>query len=336
MAKFKFFVVVFILCALPFTALADGLRMALDNPYPAPEIEGIYSWINSPPLKMANLRGKVVLVDFWAYSCINCLRTLPILAGWDTKYRDKGLVIIGMHAPEFPFEKKEENVKRAAKRYGVNYPIAMDSDLVTWGNFHNQYWPAHYLIDKQGRVVYTHFGEGDYDVTENNIRYLLGMGPEENKAVPPSASLFQTPETYLGYARVDNTTNTGGAAHGESVHFDFPSTLLPNHWALNGDWRIDSQIITAQKPGAGLKLNFYARKVFIVLGTKDGTPAHVHVSLNGKPAGKLGGADVKDSVLTVDGERLYELIDLGSAGNGVVEIQSDEPGLQAYSFTFGS
>jgi thiol-disulfide isomerase/thioredoxin len=333
-------IVAFIACLMPFAAHADGLRMGLDNPYPAPEIEGIYSWINSPPLKMADLRGKVVLVDFWAYSCINCLRTLPILAGWDTKYRDKGLVIIGMHAPEFPFERKEENVKRAAKRYGVNYPIALDSDLVTWGKFHNEYWPAHYLIDKQGRVVYTHFGEGDYDVTENNIRYLLGMGPEAGKPsslqLPSVSGLLQTPETYLGYARAENFANEGNAAHGESVHFEFPSTLLLNRWALQGDWRVDSQIVTVQKAGAALRLNFFARKVFWVAGTKDGKPVHVRVLLNSKPIGKVAGADVKDGVLTVDGERLYEVIDQGSAGNGVLELQTDDPGLQAYSFTFGN
>jgi thiol-disulfide isomerase/thioredoxin len=317
-----------------------GLRMALDQPYPAPEITGVYGWINSPPLKIADLRGKVVLIDFWTYSCINCVRTLPYIISWDQKYRDKGLVIIGVHAPEFAFEKKEENVRAAVEHYGIKYPVTLDSDLMTWSNFHNEYWPAHYLIDKDGRVVYTHFGEGEYDVTEGNIRYLLGLDAEGNKAasisMPSISQLLQTPETYLGYERAEHFANEDEAKHGETVHYQFPSTLLLNHWALQGDWRVDSEKITTQKAGAALRLNFIARKVFLVLGTKDGTPAHVHINLNSKPVGKAGGADVKDGLLTVDSERLYELIDQGSAGNGVLELQTDDAGLQAYAFTFGN
>jgi len=321
---------------------AEGM---LANPYPAPEIVGIEDWINSPPLTIASLRGKVVLIDFWTYSCINCVRTLPYITAWDAKYRDKGLVIIGMHAPEFDFEKKLDNVKAAVAKFGIRYPVALDSNLRTWSNFDNRYWPAHYLIDKDGRVVYTHFGEDEYNVTENNIRALLGLGTQavaaaSIQAAGPSPS--QTPETYLGYARAQNFANDGGATQDAVVYYHFPSTLLLNQWALNGEWVIGAENITAaaglsQKSyPRSLRLNFIARKVFLVLGTETGKPIQVRVSLNGKPVAKAAGADIKNGVLTVDSERLYELIDQGSVKNGVLELQTDEPGLQAYAFTFGS
>jgi cytochrome c biogenesis protein CcdA/thiol-disulfide isomerase/thioredoxin len=316
---------------------------ALDKPYPAPEIVGIHDWINSPPLKIADLRGKVVLIDFWTYSCINCVRTLPAITSWDTKYRDKGLVIIGVHAPEFEFEKKLDNVKMAVEKYGIHYPVALDSNLQTWESFSNQYWPAHYLIDKNGQVVYTHFGEGDYNVTENNIRILLGLGPQDTTPEMPNfSSLVQSPETYLGYGRAANFTSPGGAQHDQSAAYKFPSVLLLNQWALQGEWKVESERIEAthtlaalQSDIPALRYNFIARKVFLVLGTSDGKPHRVRVMLNGQPAGSAGGADVKDSVLTVDRERLYELIDQGSTKNGQLELQIDEPGVQAYAFTFG-
>ncbi|MBI3440378.1 MAG: cytochrome c biogenesis protein DipZ, partial [Proteobacteria bacterium] len=183
------------------TTKAWRLEKALERPYPAPEFSGIDAWLNSPPLKMSDLKGKVVLVDFWTYSCINCVRTLPYITEWDKKYRDKGLVIVGMHSPEFEFEKKAENVTAAIAAHGIHYPVALDNSLSTWINFSNNYWPAHYLIDREGRVVYTHFGEGEYDVTENNIRFLLGL--KDKTPVKPGAidNSIQTPETYLGYAR---------------------------------------------------------------------------------------------------------------------------------------
>ena len=182
-------------------ALQDGLS----RPYAAPEFTGLANWINSPPLTMQRLKGKVVLVNFWTYSCINCIRTLPYLTGWDKKYRGQGLVIVGVHAPEFEFEKNLDNVRAAVAQYGIAYPVAQDNGFATWDNFKNSYWPAHYLIDRDGRVVYTHFGEGDYQVTENNIRYLLGLKPakEGEAAEAPAAAVEETPETYLGYERAD-------------------------------------------------------------------------------------------------------------------------------------
>ncbi len=316
-----------------------SLEKQLDQPYPAPEIIGIQDWINSQPLKIANLHNKVVLIDFWTYSCINCVRTLPYIKAWDQKYRRKGLVIIGVHSPEFDFEKKLDNVKKATEKYGIHYPVALDSNLATFKNFNNRYWPAHYLIDKNGQVVYTHFGEGDYDVTENNIRVLLGLGPDtgDMTAIPSppdeKSSVQQTPETYLGYARARNFS--GDAVHDERAHYDFPSYLLLNNWALDGDWQIGAENIEAEKEHAALRLDFLARKVFIVLGTRDGKLVNVHVLLNGKPVAKEVGADVKDSMLAVDHEALYQLIDLGGMKNGILELQADKPGLEAYAFTFG-
>jgi cytochrome c biogenesis protein CcdA/thiol-disulfide isomerase/thioredoxin len=176
----------------------NQLENGLKNPYPAPELKGIQYWLNSKPLTLSDLKGKVVLIDFWTYSCINCVRTLPYITGWDRQYRDKGLVIIGVHAPEFEFEKNVANIKSAMARYGIDYPVAVDNNLETWLNYKNRYWPAHYLIDKNGQVVYTHFGEGDYDVTENNVRYLLGLrGKAEAKPSASESTAVANPTTAL-------------------------------------------------------------------------------------------------------------------------------------------
>ena len=312
------------------TALINGI-----TPSPAPDFVGITAWINSPPLTIEQLKGKVVLIDFWTYSCINCVRTLPYITKWDAEYRDKGLVIIGVHAPEFAFEKKLSNVQAAVEKYGIRYPVALDSDLATWTNFHNEYWPAHYLIDKQGNVVYTHFGEGDYNITENNIRVLLGLGAKKEMPVAQAPlAPAQTPETYLGYARAERFTG-GSLINKRPAPYAFPSIVLLNHWALSGVWQIGAQAITVRKAGAALRLNFIARKVFLVMGTEDGKPRMVRVLLNGATPGKAAGADVKDGTVTVDHQGLYELIDQGATQNGVLELQTDDPGLQAYAFTFG-
>jgi thiol-disulfide isomerase/thioredoxin len=302
-----------------------------------PELNGAIMWLNSPPLTRAQLKGKVVLVDFWTYSCINCVRTLPYITAWDAKYRDKGLVIIGVHSPEFEFEKKLDNVQAATVKYGIHYPVALDSDLATWSAFKNQYWPAHYLIDKNGQVVYTHFGEGDYDVTENNIRVLLGLGPEKAEAPMTTdqaahADSGQTQETYLGYSRAKNFV--GDATHDKAADYTFPNNLPLNNWALSGAWKIGAENITSEKPDAALRLNFAAKKVFLVLGA-GGKPVHLRVMLNGKPVTAGAGADVKDGVVTVDRDALYELINQGESKNGLLEISADGPGLRAFAFTFG-
>ena len=314
------------------------LEDALREPYPAPDFSGIATWINSKPLTMNELRGKVVLVDFWTYSCINCVRTFPYIKSWDEKYRDDGLVIVGVHSPEFEFEKDPGNVKKAVASNGIQYPVALDNNFDTWRNFNNKYWPAHYLIDREGRVVYTHFGEGKYDVTENNIRYLLGLkgDTEKGKSMPAPYSANQTPETYLGYGRAGSYHGVGDISRDQPFYYKFPESMPRDSWALDGKWTVGGEKITSGAPGSSLRLNFAAKKVFLVLGTSTGKPVTAEITLDGKPVGEEGGKDVSSSRVTVDGNTLYELVDQKEFGNGVLSIKADQPGLEAYAFTFGN
>jgi len=313
------------------------LQDGLDKPYPAPEFAEIEAWQNSPPLTMQSLKGKVVLIDFWTYSCINCVRTLPYLTDWDRKYRDKGLVIVGVHAPEFEFEKNPANVRDAIAQHGIRYPVALDNRLSTWVNFNNRYWPAHYLIDRQGQVVFTHFGEGKYNITENNIRYLLGLKEkgETIRVEGPTFAPGQTPETYLGYARADSFGGSERVLLDAQGSYRFPQSLSADEWALNGLWKVERERIVSAGKGAALRLNFKARKVFLVLGTASGKPIHVSLRLNGVAVGNNGGKDAPAGALSVERNTLYELIDQQSPKNGLLEIESDVPGLEAYAFTFG-
>lgn len=288
----------------------NGLINGLSIPYSAPAFSGIYAWLNSKPLTMADLKGKVVLIDFWTYSCINCIRTLPFITNWDQRYRSKGLVIVGVHAPEFEFEKNPENVKKAIALHHILYPVALDNKLDTWTNFNNLYWPAHYLIDQKGRVVYTHFGEGEYDVTENNIRFLLGL----NKMSKPPKTVVGhtklTPETYLGSLR--------------SSHFSKNFQSLPlDDWGLLGKWRIENERIISEEAGAKLRLHFTAGKVFLVMGASK--PVEISITLNGQQKNKL----------TIEEHKLYNLLDQHGSKEGLLEITTNSPGLEAYAFTFG-
>ena len=313
------------------------LQNGLSSSYAAPEFADIEAWFNSPPITMQSLKGKVVLIDFWTYSCINCVRTLPYLTGWDRKYRDMGLVIVGVHSPEFEFEKRLANVQAAIVQHGIHYPVALDNNLSTWVNFNNRYWPAHYLIDRQGRVVYTHFGEGKYNVTENNIRYLLGL-KERGETIQAEAPVFvpgQTPETYLGYARADTFGGRERVVRDAENSFRFPAFLPEHQWALDGKWKVGSEKIVAGEQGAALRLNFKARKVFLVLGTATGKPVHATLSLNGEAVGVNAGKDAPAGAVTIERNTLYELIDQKSPRNSLIEIKSDAPGLEAYAFTFG-
>lgn len=214
-------------------ALIDGLW----RPYSAPPIEGITTWINSAPLKLNDLQGKVVLVDFWTCSCINCLHTLPYIKAWYNQYHDKELVIIGVHTPEFDFEKDVGNVRAAVQRDDILYPVALDNQYDTWINFKNHYWPAHYLINKKREVVYGHFGEGGYDVTENNIRYLLGINELTTLKNGPvqTTHITQTSETYLGYERADPNFSPK-LIKDKVFQYQFPSQLVDDNWALGGAW----------------------------------------------------------------------------------------------------
>ncbi len=310
----------------PAPIAATALQNPLDKPYPAPEFAGIQAWLNSNPLTMAQLRGKIVLIDFWTYSCINCVRTLPYVTAWDAKYRDQGLVIIGVHSPEFEFEKNIDNIKTALDQRGIHYPVAVDNNLATWVAFNNKFWPAHYLINRDGQVVYTHFGEGDYDVTENNIRYLLGFKDkiQINEMYPslPTGE-GQTQETYIGYGRADRFEGT--QQHDKTT--TYPAADLPlHHWTFNGAWKVEKQFATAEKTGASLRLHFKSKKVFLVLGTQDGQPQQVTLTLNGQPT----------DTLTVIGHTLYQLVDQPAAQDSTLEITATAPGLQAYAFTFGN
>lgn len=311
------------------------LKEALATPYPAPEISGINTWLNSEPLTVKQLEGKVVLLDFWAYSCVNCVRTLPHLREWHEKYHDKGLVIIGLHAPEFDFEKDPANVKHAVAKWKVPYPVAMDNDLATWNNYSNQYWPAHYLIDKQGKVVYTHFGEGKYDVTEHNIRYALGLN-EETATTPQQTThqQDQTPETYLGYFRSEHFSSTMPTASDSVAEYTYSASLPLHHWTLQGKWNVGSQRITSAEKSASLKLHFKSQKVFLVLGSATGKPVQANITLGGAHANM--GKDAPEGKLTVDKHILYELVAQSEHKEGTLEIVAQGEGLEAYAFTFGN
>ncbi|MFO1257979.1 MAG: cytochrome c biogenesis protein DipZ [Gammaproteobacteria bacterium] len=299
------------------------------EPYNAPQISNIEAWLNSPPLSMADLKGKVLLIDFWTYSCINCIRTLPYLTAWDRKYRDKGLVIIGVHSPEFAFEKNIENVKKSIKKNDIQYPVALDNHLTTWQNFNNRYWPAHYLIDQSGQVVYTHFGEGNYSITEHNIQFLLGLKKQANTLPEPQYEFAprKTPETYLGYLRMRFFVNRNAVKPDEENEFHFPNYLPLHQWALKGKWIIEGQRIISGQGTSGLRLNFFAKKVFLVLGSAHGKPININVQLNGEPS--------SNRLITIQDHTLYELVDQPSTGNALLEIQVNNAGLEAYAFTFG-
>lgn len=301
--------------------------------YPAPPIQGIEAWINSPPLRLVDLHGKVVLIDFWTYSCINCLRTIPYIKDWYRRYHDKGLVIIGIHTPEFDFEKKLDNVKAAVKQYGIAYPVALDNQFVTWRNYQNHYWPAHYLINKKGFVIYRHFGEGEYDVMENNIRYLLGVN--DLSTLKPlkgiSFNLTQTPETYLGYAKADSDYSPE-LIKDKTTQYHCSDKLSSNAWSLDGLWQVNAENIVSAEANAALKIHFNARKVYAVMGNNTATPITVKVILSDQQSGEK----LQERTIVVDKYAIYELISQKKFTNGYLQIITLEPGVKLYTFTFGS
>ncbi len=315
---------------------ATNLINALPSPYPAPDLTGIQAWINSEAKHLAELKGKVVLIDFWTYSCINCIRTLPYLKAWYAKYHDKGFEIIGIHTPEFEFEKNLNNVRIASEKFELKYPIALDSSYSTWEGYHNKYWPAHYLIDKSGNIVYTHFGEGAYDITENNIRYLLNI---RNKETPRVESLPQhrlTPETYLGFNRAQNFSSPQANDTEEITKYTLPNSLDVDHWALEGPWLIDGEKIISKSSKASLKLHFEAKKVFVVMGNRTKKTIHAHMFLNGKKLHNERGQDVSQGRVEVKEHRLYEIVNLSNTREGLLQIQASSAGLEIFAFTFGN
>ncbi|MCW2952747.1 MAG: hypothetical protein JWQ48_1917 [Conexibacter sp.] len=305
----------------------------------APDFTGTQQWFNTAngrPLSLARLRGRVVLLDFWTYSCINCLRTLPYLKAWDARYRTAGLTIVGVHTPEFPFEKVAGNVAAAIKSNGIGYPVVQDNEMATWNAYGNQYWPAEYLIDAKGKVRAADFGEGGYAKRERAIRSLLAAAGDH--ALPPDTHVkaisasdqVSTPESYLGAeraARFSNGTIVAGA-------HDYGTTARPavDGLAYRGAWTIDAMSATAA--GGTLDLDFGARRVYLVLGSPGGA-RHVRVLLDGKPIpAQSAGPDVHAGVVTVDSQRLYDLVDLPAVGRHTLRIEPDS-GVTGYAFTFG-
>jgi cytochrome c biogenesis protein CcdA/thiol-disulfide isomerase/thioredoxin len=306
----------------------------------APEFASPGPWLNTggKRVTLAKLRGRVVLVDFWTYTCINCIRTLPYLKAWDARYRKAGLTIVGVHTPEFPFEHDTGNVKNAIATDGIRYPVVQDNNYGTWTAYGNQYWPAEYLIDARGRVRYTHFGEGDYDKDERAIRTLLAERGDRRLAGglakvhalhPPRLA---TPETYVGTGRALGYVN--GPVKGTHDYGAPPSGLGLNQFALGGVWHETKESGTALR-GASINLEFQAQRVYVVLGPPRGRSALVQVLLNGKPIGRDGaGDDVHGGVVTVNRQRLYNVVKLAHPGNGYLSLRV-QSGVGAYSFTFG-
>jgi cytochrome c biogenesis protein CcdA/thiol-disulfide isomerase/thioredoxin len=316
-----------------------------------PSLSGATAWLNSPPLSPQSLQGKVVVVDFWTYSCINCLRALPYVTGWYDKYKDHGLVVIGVHAPEFAFEKDAGNVRRAVADLHITYPVALDNDYAIWQGFNNQYWPAHYFIDSQGRIRGHHFGEGNYPESEATIRELLTeagyadlppAGVESAKAVGVQAAADeahdQSPETYVGYRRADNFSSAGGFAQDRPNDYVAPSTLTLNHWALSGTWTADAEKAVLRAAPGKIVFRFFARDLHLVVGPgADGKPVRFRVLLDGVAPAANHGADTDAGGRgVIDEQRLYQLIrQSGDVREHVFSVEFLDAGVQAYSFTFG-
>ncbi len=312
------------------------------KPYDAPEFTGLNDWINGKPLTKSDLKGKVVLVDFWTYSCINCIRNNPYLIDWYNTYKDKGFVIVGVHAPEFAFEKNKANVEKAVRDQGIPYPVALDNDFATWAAFQNRSWPAGYLIDANGKVRRVHEGEGEYDKTEEAIRLLLtengvNLGSTKmttNSSAPP-ISAMQTPETYLGSARASNFDNDKAIAAAPIQNFTPASALPKNHWTLGGIWEVRDQKIIA-RGNSILRFHIAAKEAYLVMGSP--TPAMISVTLNGQLISSEGaaGSDVKQSKVTVGENKLYRLVMYDKfRDDGVIELSVPD-GTELNAFTFGS
>jgi cytochrome c biogenesis protein CcdA/thiol-disulfide isomerase/thioredoxin len=316
-----------------------------------PSLAGATLWLNSPALTPESLRGKVVVIDFWTYSCINCLRSLPYVKAWYQHYKDHGLVVIGVHAPEFAFEKNEANVRRAVTDLGISYPVALDNDFAIWQRFNNQYWPAHYFIDAMGRIRGHHFGEGEYAGSEQAIRQLLieaGQtdlpaaisGQLQGKGIEAASNQtgVQSPETYLGYARAQHFSSPGSARFDQVKEYSMPSSLELNQWALAGSWLVARDQATLAGASGSISFRFKARDVHLVLGpSAEGKPVRFRVELDGKAPQADHGADVAaDGLGTVSGERLYQLVRQSQqVSEHTLSITFLDSGVRAYSFTFG-
>ncbi|MBR8176314.1 cytochrome c biogenesis protein DipZ [Burkholderia ambifaria] len=318
-----------------------------------PSLDGAVQWLNSPPLTAAGLRGKVVLVDFWTYSCINCLRTLPYTTAWAHKYAPYGLVVIGVHAPEFAFERDIGNVKKAVHDLGIDYPVAIDNGYAIWRAFGNEYWPAHYFVDAQGRIRHHHFGEGEYAQSERAIQSLLAEAghpealnvpigltgaPAKGALAAADSADVRSPETYVGYARAEDFTSPGGVVRDASHRYDAPAHPDLNDWGLAGTWQVGAERATLAAPAGRIVYRFHARDLHLVLGPgATGKPVRFRVTLDGAAPGSAHGADVDaQGYGTVTGQRLYQLVrQPGAIADRTFSIEFLDPGVDAYAFTFG-
>ncbi len=332
--------------ALPMTPAPARLR-AEGN---FPSLGGATGWLNSPPLTPESLRGKVVLIDIWTYTCINWLRTLPYVRAWAAKYKDQGLVVIGVHSPEFPFEKDLENVRRSAKAMMVDYPIAIDSDHAVWNAFKNDYWPALYLIDAKGKIRYHQFGEGEYERTERVIQQLLaeaGAGGAARSLTPVDPhglevaadwGHLKSAENYVGYERTEGFASSGGAPSGGRRVYAAPAALKLNQWALVGEWTVEKGAVALNKALGRIAYRFHARDLHLVMGpAARGKSVRFRVLIDGMPPGTAHGTDVDaDGNGTAGEQRLYQLIrQPGPIADREFEIEFLNPGVEAFAFTFG-
>ncbi|MCJ7956832.1 MAG: cytochrome c biogenesis protein DipZ [Pseudomonas sp.] len=337
--------------------MAGGAMMAAANHSDSlpiegalPALDGAVQWLNSPPLSAEALKGKVVLVDFWTYSCINCLRSLPYVKAWAAKYHDQGLVVIGVHAPEFAFERDVSNVTKAMTDLGITYPVAIDNNYKIWRAFNNQYWPAHYFADAKGQIRYHHFGEGDYAESERVIQQLLreagatnvagGLIEADAKGVEqaPDMNEVQSPETYLGFQRAQNFVTTGTLGTDTVVNYPAAGTLALNNWTLEGPWNVGGQQATLDQAGGRIVYRFHARDLHLVLGPgADGKPVRFKVTIDGQAPGEAHGTDVApDGSGTVTEQRLYQLVrQPGAVQDRTFSIEFLDPHVAAYAFTFG-
>jgi thiol-disulfide isomerase/thioredoxin len=315
-----------------------------------PGFDGATGWLNSPPLTAAELRGRVVLVNFWTYTCINWLRTLPYLRAWAHRYQQHGLTVIGVHTPEFDFEHDLDNVRREVTDLGVAYPVVVDNDYAIWGAFDNLYWPASYFVDAQGQIRHHRFGEGDYAMSEMVLQQLLteaGSGGTDQELTSVDAGgvevaadwdSLRSPENYLGYERTDNFVSPNGSILDTSYAYAAPPRLGPNQWALSGDWTVERGATVLNQAGGRIVYRFHARDLHLVMAPPaGGTPVRFRVLLDGASPGAAHGGDVDDQGDgTLTEPRLYQLIrQPGPIGDRTFEITFGDPGVAAYAFTFG-
>jgi cytochrome c biogenesis protein CcdA/thiol-disulfide isomerase/thioredoxin len=305
---------------------------------PAPELQGLTNWINSSPRTLSSLKGKVVLVDFWTYSCINCIRSIPFVEKWYQTYQDQGLVVLGINTPEFAFEHNPANVASAVKSDGITYPVALDNNYATWNAFNNNSWPADYLIDKQGNIRYVSFGEGGYDTTEKAIQELIGINKPlqtpSGYVVPASSS--QTPETYFGTTRTANYVGRPNESDvsGGSANFTASSSLSQNEWTLNGNWAIGTDSITSNDNAATLTFHIAAKDAYVIATPPSGAVSSIQVKLPNAKAGQYG-SDVSNGTVVIGSSKLYHIVSLNSAGNTTVTLTVPK-GTSLFTFTFGS